>query len=314
LVVTRDRLIRCLLAHGEIDLSARAFAVSAPDLERIDEASTRYAAHGLPGSAAICRAAIEVMEGTSRGPAKGVSWAAVEQADEAQRVAREAAFSGGTPLNAREVRHRLGETLIPLLPGFRYFKSHGQFRKAFANGTSYVQLWHEIGYHFLSFGIQHRLIEEVRSRLFDPTWKPRKWRADTISMSSKYMFPTSPRWHYRIEASWPISGLQGVTRAINEIGPFLNDIVFPYLKTHEEPVAIRKTELLRPWRGGTSGFWSPDTTVFAIDVLLGERRWLEEDFEHYRRYYGGHGPYGQALESHYEAAQKNWNAISSSVT
>jgi hypothetical protein len=309
LLVTRHRLARCLLAHGEVALSARTFAVSAAELDRISEAGRHFAAHGLPATGAICRAAIEVMEGASRGPAKEGSWAAVEYADEARRRARMAAYGGGVPLNARGVRHRLGEALIPHLPGFRYFKSHGQFRRPFAKGTSYIQIWHEIGDHYLSFGITHRLIEEIRSHLFDTNWKPKQWRVDTIGMSSKYMYPASPRWHYRIEASWPISGTQGIARAMKEIVPLLDEVVFPYLQTHEEPVAIRDTELLRPERGGGSGFWSPHTTVFAIDSLLGQRRWLDEDLEHYRQYYQG-GPAGKELERHYKMAKKNWDKTS----
>jgi hypothetical protein len=246
------------------------------------------------------------MEGTSRGPAKEGSWAAAKEADDARRRAREAAYAGGIPLNARGVRHHLGEALISHLPGFRYFKSHGQFRRPFANGTSYVQIWHEIGSHYLSFGITHRLIEEIRARLFDRSWKTIPSRDDTISVSSKYIHPTSGRWHYRIEASWPISGTQGAARAMNEIVPFLHEIVFPYLQIHEDPAAIRETELLRPERGGGSGFWSEHTTVFAIDNLLGQRRWLDEDHEHYRRYYQG-PPVSKELERHYKMAKKNWD-------
>jgi hypothetical protein len=88
---------------------------------------------------------------------------------------------------------------------------------------------------------------------------------------------------------------------------------FPYLQSHEEPAAIRKTELLKPERGGGSGFWGPHTTVFAIDNLLGQRRWLDEDLEHYRQYYQG-GPYGKELPRHYKMAKKNWDATSSSMT
>ncbi|HEY4169882.1 MAG TPA: hypothetical protein VGM96_24030 [Reyranella sp.] len=313
LLVTRHRLARCLLAHGEADLSARAFAVSAADLDRISEAGGHFAAHGLPATAAICRAAIEVMEGEPRSPRKGGSWASVQKAYEVGRRAREASYAGGVELNARGVRYHLGEALIPHLPDFRYFKSHGQFRRPFANGTSYIEIWHEIGSHYLSFGINHRLIEEIRSRLFDKTWRTKPWRNDTIFMSSKYMFPASPHWHYRIEASWPISGTQGVTRAMNEIAPFLDEIVFPYLEMHEDPAAIRETELRRPERGGGSGFWSPHTTVFAIDNLLGQRDWLDEDLEHYRHYYQG-PPASKELERHYKMAKKNWGKTSSSVT
>jgi hypothetical protein len=252
------------------------------------------------------------MEGKPRAPAKGGSWAAVEQADEVRRLAREAAYAGGVALNARGVRQCLGEALVPFLPDFRYFKSHGQFRKPFANGTSYIEICHAIGSHYLSFGVTHRLIEEVRARLFDKNWKTKQWRNDTIFMSSNYMYPASPHWHYRIQASWPISGTQGVARAMNEIVPFLEEIVFPYLQIHEEPVAIRQTELFRPERGGGSGFWSAHTTVFAIDNLLGQRRWLDQDLEHYRHYYQG-PPVSKELERHYKLAKKNWATALSSM-
>jgi hypothetical protein len=313
--ISKSQLIRYLLDHGEVALSARAFALSEADHERICVAAFQYYLCGLPDAKAGCRAAIEIMEGKSRNPRKGEPWAVAQENErirmQAEMRAHEARYAGGRPLSKQEIMNGMGETLKALLPGFRYYKSRLQFRRPHANGTSYVGM--NTGTVGLTFGVQQRQIEQARADLFDATWKPSIYSPTTIFTGSTSMQPDSPSWSYCGEVRWPISGSHGLERASNEAASFVNEIVLPYLRVHEEPAAIRETILHDPRRGLTSGFWSPHTTVFAIDNLLGQRSWLDEDLEHYRHYYKG-PPASKELERHYKMAKKNWGTTSSSMT
>jgi len=313
--ISKSQLVRYLLDHGEVTLSARAFALSKADHERICEAAFQYYLCGLPDAKAGCRAAIEIMEGTSRNPRKGAPWAVAQENErirmEAEMRAHAARYAGGRPLSKREVMDGMGEALKPLLPGFRYYRSRFQFRRPHANGTSYVDM--KPGAVRLEFGVQQRQVEQARADLFDATWQPSKFSPETIFTGSTSMRPDSPSWSYRGEVLWPISGSYGLERASTEAASFVNEIVVPYLQVHEEPAAIRETILHDPRRGHTSGFWSDHTTVFAIDNLLGQRGWLDEDLEHYRHYYKG-PPASKELERHYKMAKKNWGTTSSSMT
>jgi hypothetical protein len=313
--ISKSQLIRYLLDHGEVALSARAFALSEADHERICAAAFQYYICDLPDAKAACRAAIEIMEGKSRNPRKGELWAVAQKNErirkEAEMQAHEARYAGGRPLSKRDIMNGMGETLKALLPGFRYYKSRLQFRRPLANGTSYVDL--KPGTVRLCFGVQQRQIEQARADLFDATWTPSIYSPETIFTGSTSVQPDSPSWPYRGEVLWPISGSHGLERASKEAASFVNEIVLPYLQVHEEPAAIRETILHDPQRGHTSGFWSRHTTVFAIDNLLGQRGWLDEDLEHYRRYYRG-PPASEELEHHYKMAKKNWGKTSSSMT
>jgi hypothetical protein len=137
------------------------------------------------------------------------------------------------------------------------------------------------------------LVEGAFARVFDPDRKLGKSSPTTIFDESKY---------HRVD--WPISGSYGLELAAAGMRAFVSDVVLPYLRTHEEPEAIRSTILYD--RGHTPWSWPPHVTVFTVDALLGQRGWLDDDFAHYDRFYEADHGFRDSLGGHYETAKKNW--------
>jgi hypothetical protein len=89
------------------------------------------------------------------------------------------------------------------------------------------------------------------------------------------MGPNSPHWHYSTRPAWPISGSGGLERASSEIVAFVKDTALPYVTAHQDPERIRETLVNTPGRADP---FFPARTIFAVDHLLRNRKWLEDDY------------------------------------
>lgn len=295
--VNRSDLRQYLEAYGEIALSIRASRLSPAQDELIGELTVKYRLHGIPLYRAAALAAVYVLEGERR-ELKLRRPLGIESTEPDAREdisARLAEYWLGRPLKKREVFDGVAELITPLLHGFRYYRSYGQFRRPFANGMAFVQLDAVRGlFNGFFYGLHHRPVEEAFARLLDPDRKLHKWSPITIFDESKYH-----------GVDWPISGSHGLELAAEGIKTFVHDIVLPNLRTNEEPEAIRRTILYAD--GCTPWTWGRHATVFAVDALLGQRSWLDDDFDHYRRYYKAGSPAAEDLNRDYETAEKNWD-------
>jgi hypothetical protein len=297
--ISRARLSQYLRAYDEIALSVRALTLPTAQHEEICELTVKYALWGIPLYRAAALAAVYVLEGQRR-ELKLHRPLGIESSEphvEEDISARLAEYSLGRSLKKREVFDGVAEMITPLLHGFRYYRSYGQFRRPFANGMAFVQLCsHRWLFKGFTYGIHHRPVEEAFARLLDPERKLHKWSPITIFDESKYH-----------NVDWPISGSHGLELAAEGMKTFVHDIVLPHLRSNEEPEAIRKTILYAD--GCTPWTWGRHATVFAVDALLGQRSWLEDDFDHYRRYYKAGSPAAEDLNRDYEIARKNWDAV-----
>jgi hypothetical protein len=304
--VSRSQLAQYLWAYDEIALSVRAFALSDATHDRVCDLTVKYRLYGIPLYRAAALAAVVVLEGRRRDLKRprphGMDGTKPENSAGSEDIrARLAEYSLGRSLKKREVFDGVAEMITPLLPGFRYYRSYGQYRRPFANGIALVDLGFVRGvFDGFAYKIHHRLIERAFARIFDPDGKLGKYGPTTILGDSRYH-----------GVDWPISGSHGLELAADGIRAFVGDVVLPYLRTHEEPEAIRRTILYE--HGKTPWSWPPHVTVFTIDALLGQRGWLDEDFAHYDRYYEA-GPSRDSLGGHYETAKKNWAAAAPSGT
>lgn len=304
--VSRSQLARSLWAYDEIALSVRALASSDATHDRICDLTVKYRLYGIPSYRAAPLAAVVVLEGRRRALKRqrplGLDKTEPEiGAERENKLARQAEYSLGRSLKKREVFDGVAEMITPLLPGFRYYRSYGRYLRSFANGTAFVDLcsFHSQFYGF-QYGIHHRLVERTFARVFDPDRELGKCSPMTIFDHS----------HFH-DVDWPISGSHGLELAAEGMRAFVGDVVFPYLRTHKEPEAIRKTILYED--GNTPWNSPPHATVFAVDALLGQRGWLDDDFGHYNRYYKA-GRLRDSLGGHYETAKKNWDAVTPSGT
>jgi hypothetical protein len=92
---------------------------------------------------------------------------------------------------------------------------------------------------------------------------------------SANMGPRSRHWACPVEASWPILGTVGLSKAGPEIAAFIDRYVLPYLSEHESPLNVRHTLIASP---GKALDLCPSQTVFSIDHLARKRDWLEDDY------------------------------------
>lgn len=282
-MIKKEDLARNLLAYGEEVASAQVPAMSTEDYQRVCEIGFRHALTGMNLIKAACLAAVEVLEGKPRELNRNRRiWTDAPEPCEPDPIHAAIAkrfeeYSGGKPLRKKEVVDGVSAALASVLVGFRYYRSKLQFRKLFIDGSSYVGLEYGHATLALRFGVYHRGVEEARARLFDSLLSSGVALSPTISKFSYNMGPNSPHWKHSVEATWPITGSEGLERASHEIVDFVNDVVLPYVTLHQDPAMIRDTLLTAPGhtdqRGAQEG-----TTVFAIDHLLGRRDWLEEDY------------------------------------
>ena len=120
------------------------------------------------------------------------------------------------------------------------------------------------------------------------------------------MGPGSPLWPYQTEATWPISGTEGLVLACGEIKTFVLETVAPYVMTHREPPAIRSTFIHDPGRADT---WFPiEATVFAVDFLCRKREWVTHDYDVMRqRFVKFPEERKRELEARYATTAARWN-------
>ena len=260
-----------------------------------------------------CLAAIEVMEGAPRELRRqrrdwsDVPAALLEPDPIAVEVhKRSERYAGGDKVRKKEILATASRTLSTLLRDFRYYASFGQFRGPFDDGTSYVTLSYAKGVLALRFGVHHNRVESLKQRLFGiAIGKPQHFPT-TISKFSYNMGPRSPHWPYPTEATWPISGTEGLALATNEIKAFVQETVLPYVLMHREPLAIRSTLLNEP--GRADGWFPVDATIFAIDFLCRQREWVGDDYRILRERYAKFAQTKRdELEKRYETTTTRWN-------
>jgi hypothetical protein len=278
LVVTKEDLIRNLLAYGEAAVSNRIASMSAEEYDRVGEIGFKHALAGMNLFKAACHAAVEVVEGSPRDlNRKRRVWADASPiaCEPNPRLAaimkRFEEYGGGQRVGKKEVLAGLSASLAHTLPDFRYFRSRASFRKLFQDGFSYITFERGHGELSLRFGVRHDRVEEVRACLFD-----RAAVLATISKWSCNMGPESAGWKYPTDTTWPIGGSEGLIRASPEVTEFVAQVALPYVIEHQDPGAIRDTLLRTP--GRADPLPPVGSTIFAIDCLLGRRDWLDEDY------------------------------------
>jgi hypothetical protein len=282
LILSRRDLAANLAAYGEHEAAARIHDLSADDYQRISEIGFRHALDGHHWLLAGCLAAIEVIEGKARNlrrPRR--DWSEVPPQFSGsdplflEVESRFAEYAGGDPLKRAEIYASLGSVLVGQLPGFRYLKTHRQLRRAFEGGTAFICLEIGHGVLHLRFGVLIDAVEKTRAVLFGGPPRARRPYPETISVFSANMGPRSPHWACPVEASWPMLGTFGLSKAGPEIAALIDRYVLPYLSEHESPLNVRQTLILSP---GKALDFCPSQTVFSIDHLARKRDWLEEDY------------------------------------
>jgi hypothetical protein len=286
LIISKDDLVKNLLAYGEKAASERVPTMSAENYQRVCELGFRHALTGMLLLKAGCLAAIEVLEGKPRElKRKRRVWADAESAATeldpilAKVMQRFDEYSGGQQLRKKEICDDLGQRLRPAVPGFEYYRSRRHFRRPFRNGIQLITLEYSHGSLSIRFGVQHGGIEQAKARLFPSGWVGNPF-SPTISKWSFNMGPEHYRsWRHSSETTWPISGSEGLERAIPEIMRFLSCVALPYVLAHQEPDKIRDTLLSSPGRYDQGVIFN---AVFSIDWLLRRRDWLDEDYQRMR--------------------------------
>jgi hypothetical protein len=215
--------------------------------------------------------------------------------------------AGRLPVERRQILEACSTALAPALDGFRYYRSHSQFRGAFEHGISYIGLECAYGLVELRFGVTHAEIERLRQQVFPGARGTYIFTPRTIMKYTPNMGPTSPLWPYPVKPAWRILGADELAHACSEIIALVQDVVLPYVIDHRDPRSIRETFLNHP---GEADGWDEAQTVFAIDCLLRERGWLEADCIHFRARHARfkNAPAREALERDYRAALAFWNA------
>jgi hypothetical protein len=277
LVISRDELARNLMAYGEQAASERVAGMSQDEFKRVAEIGFRHALTGMMLMKAGCLAAIEVLEGAPRDlKRKRRVWAEAEEAQKdddpqlAEWMARYGPYLGGTHVKTQDVANQLGALLGPLLREFKYIKSKRQFSRTFGAGESFLRLEFSHGRIHLRFGALIHQVEQIRTEIFGNSSA-----FYTIGKYSSNMGPDSWHWPYPVYPSWIIPRSEGIERTSREVADVVNDVVLPYLTTHEDPAAIRATLLHTP---GRSDDFRSSQTIFSIDRLLGRRDWLDDDY------------------------------------
>jgi hypothetical protein len=277
--ISRQDLAAHLAAYGEHEASAWVQSMPADKLTRVHELAAQHAINGVVDLLqAGCLAAVEVVEGKPR-PLRRArrNWQdvppvfCVPSALHRHALERFEEYGGGTPVRKQEILSTLSAALAPRLPHFKFVKSAGEFRAAFPDGVSFIQLNARRGHLGLGFGVRHERVEEIRSRLFGQNI-PRA----TICVLSVNMGPNSFHWPYPTETTWPVTGSTGLEKAIPEVCDFIQRTAEPYVVEHRDPLTIRETLLHAPGRASSIGI---ETSVFAIDYLMRRRDWVDADFE-----------------------------------
>jgi len=319
LIVSRRDLAANLAAYGESEASARVAGMSEEEINRVYEIGYRHALSGEHLGKASCMAAVEVLEGAPRLLRRQRRvWtdvpAALLEPDprllDAYRWFE--LYAGGEPVDKRTIFEAFSSSLAPTLPGFRYYKTFGHFRDVFEHGTSYIGFERGNGVVSLRFGVTHSEVERVRQRLFEGVSASTYPQPRTISKYTPNMGPDSPHWPYPSRPQWPVSGSEGLARACPEMVAFVQNVALPYVIDHRDPERIRDTLVNHPGEADPLlGAQSGAQTVFAVDSLLRERRWLESDYVHFKARYAGYvASSREALERDYRAAVEFWDAAS----
>jgi len=317
LVVTRKDLAAELAAYGEHEASAKIAALSEAQLHRVYEIGHDHALSGMLLARASCLAAIEVLEGKPRELRRERRvWRDVppelNQPDPIQLEIRRwfDEYGGGAAVDPRQIFEELASSLTPVLSGFRYFKSHHQFRAVFPDGISSVGIGRGHGVVALRFGVMHAPIESLRQRLFEGVGKPSPRYARTISKYSVNMGPKSPHWPYPTRPQWPVSGADGLRRACAEVAAFVSNVALPYVLDHRDPLRIRNTLLHHPGKADRVDDTAIAQTIFAIDHLSRRRDWLELDYATLRdRYKTYVSPYPEHLDRDMAASVRSWDVV-----
>lgn len=284
LVVSRRDLAINLASYGEPEASARVREMPEAAYERVCQIGFKHALTGMHLMKAGCLAAIEVMEGAPRELRRQRrDWSDVPAALlEPDPIALEVhkrfeRYAGGERVRKKEILQTISRKLAPVLNDFRYYMSAEQFRGPFTDGTSYIALSYAKGVLAIRFGVHHEKIESLKHGLFSIAVGSAQHFPTTISKFSYNMGPRSPHWPHPTEATWPISGSEGLTLAGKEIKAFVLETVVPYVLMHREPFAIRSTLLHEPGRADVS--FPIGATIFAIDFLCRKRDWVTEDYK-----------------------------------
>lgn len=281
--------------------------------ERVCEIGFKHALTGMHLMKAGCLAAIEVMEGAPRQLRRqrrdwtDIPPALLEPDPIAVQVhQRFERYAAGAKVLKKEIVSGISQHLSPVLKDYRYFRAANQFRSRFEQGTSYITLDYAKGVLALRFGVRHEMIESLKQRLFGIDTSVPAHFPSTLSKYSYNMGPRSPHWTHPTEATWPISGSEGLALACGEIKAFVSDTVVPYLNMHKDALGVRSTLLHEPGRADMWG--AVDATIFAIDFLRREREWVTQDYEILReRFVRFVQPLRDEFESRYAITIARWD-------
>ena len=175
--------------------------------------------------------------------------------------------------------------------GFRYFKSHGHFRRKNRNGFSYIHInsvtHNRAAYHLAFYlGVQITEVESWVLRLMGDTRKVSHCDR-TIWNYTANIGPASHHWQFPIPGTWTLDTLQEFPGLASEISDFVRDVALPFVEEHQEPLAVRRTMLETP--GHATNIW-PYRPILAIDCLYSLPEQTEADIALLDRRYERYAP------------------------
>jgi hypothetical protein len=310
LILKRNDIAANLQAYGEIEVASHIADLSDGQYESICEIGGKLSLEGKKFAEAACLAAIEVVEGQTRGLRnKKRNWSLVEPILlEPDPVVVEidqwfARYAGGDAISTVQLVERVRTIFLPYLPDFKYLKSKRCFRRKTAYGFQHITI-EASQRHGLSFrfGLRHEMIELLLDKIRDQT--PNKYSREfsTISKWSYNMGPNHRHWKHHIYPIWPISGEDGLAVALPEIERFLEEIMLPFLEEHVQVEGLRDTFLNHPFRVDQMSFAA---TVFAVDVLTGRGDRIDDDFLRMKPVFHNWGESSQReIAAHLERAKQ----------
>ena len=187
--------------------------------------------------------------------------------------------------------------------GYRFFRSHGHFRRKNQNGFSYIAInsvTHSRSAYYLAFyvGVQ---ITEVESWLLRLMGNPRPISHDdrTIWNYTANIGPTSSTWRHPVPGTWTLTTLEGLKRLSGEISEFIREIALPFADAHQDPEILRRTMIETP--GRATNIW-PYRSILAIDRLYGSPAQTEEDIAILEKRYERYAPKPRQEFEHFVSA------------
>lgn len=310
LILKRNDVAANLQAYGEIEVASHIADLSDSQYDSLCEIGGKLSLEGKKFAEAACLAAIEVIEGQSRGlRTKKRNWSLVEPVLlEPDAVVVEidqwfARYSGGDAISAVQLVEHIRAVFAPYLPEFKFLKSKRCFRKKTTYGFQQITI-EASQRHGLSFrfGVRHEMVESIQDKIRDQS--PDKYSRDmsTISKWSYNMGPNHRHWKHHIYPVWPISGEDGLAVALSEIERFLEEVILPFLEVHACVEQIRNTFLEQPFRVDQMSFAA---IVFAVDVVTRHGDRLDDDFLHMKPVFQNWGEVSQReIAEHLERAKQ----------